>query len=89
MVEPRAPSPPVQADVKRFVITASQGRKAHVHPRTKITEPHRVSRRLQLLTGWSHDEEPPDSPEVRERAVRMIFDYRGEYASQDETIVAT
>jgi hypothetical protein len=44
-------------------------------------------RRLQLLTRWSHDEEnTPYSPEVRERAVRMIFDRRDEYASQYEAI---
>ena len=29
---------------------------------------------------------PPYSPEVRERAVRMVFDHQGEYASQYETI---
>ena len=27
---------------------------------------------------------PPYSPEVRERAVRMVFDHQGEYASQYE-----
>jgi transposase len=29
---------------------------------------------------------PPYSPEVRERAVRMVFDHRGEHASQHEAI---
>ena len=29
---------------------------------------------------------PPYSPEVRERAVRMVFDHRDEYASQYEAI---
>ena len=29
---------------------------------------------------------PPYSPEIRERAVRMVFDHQGEYASQDEAI---
>ena len=29
---------------------------------------------------------PPYSPEVRERAVRMLFDHRGEYTSQYEAI---
>jgi len=29
---------------------------------------------------------PPYSPEVRERAVRMLFDHRGEYASQYEAV---
>ena len=28
----------------------------------------------------------PYSPEVRERAVRMVFDHQGEHASQDEAI---
>ena len=29
---------------------------------------------------------PPYSPEVRERAVRMVFDHKGEHASQYEAI---
>ena len=29
---------------------------------------------------------PPYSPEIRERAVRMVFDHQGEYASQYEAI---
>ena len=29
---------------------------------------------------------PPYSPEVRERAVRLVFDHRGDYASQHEAI---
>ena len=29
---------------------------------------------------------PPYSPEIRERAVRMVFDHRDEYASQYEAI---
>jgi transposase len=29
---------------------------------------------------------PPYSPEVRERAVRMVFDHQGEDTSQDEAI---
>jgi transposase len=29
---------------------------------------------------------PPYSPEVRERAVRMVFDHQGEHASQYEVI---
>ena len=29
---------------------------------------------------------PPNSPEVRERAVRMVFEHQGEYASQYEAI---
>src|SRR5215203_1707488 len=31
---------------------------------------------------------PPYSPEVRERAVRMVFDHRDEYASQYEAILS-
>ena len=31
---------------------------------------------------------PPYSPEIRERAVRMVFDHQGEYASQYEAIRA-
>ena len=31
---------------------------------------------------------PPYSPEVRERAVRMVFDHRNEYASQYEAILS-
>jgi transposase-like protein len=53
-------------------------------------EPSRDSRRLQLLTGWSHDEaNAPYSPEVRERAVRMVFEHRDEYTSQYDAIRST
>ena len=31
---------------------------------------------------------PPYSPEVRERAVRMVFDHRNEYTSQYEAILS-
>jgi transposase-like protein len=33
---------------------------------------------------WSHDEEDldPFSPEVRQRAVRMVLDHGGDHASQ-------
>src|SRR4029450_9470934 len=31
---------------------------------------------------------PPYSPEVRERAVRMVFEHRDEYASQYEAILS-
>jgi transposase len=31
---------------------------------------------------------PPYSPEVRERAVRMVFEHRNEYASQYEAILS-
>ena len=51
-------------------------------------EPYRVSRRLLILEGWSHDEahRPPFSPEVRTRAVRMVLDHQGEHASQAAAI---
>ena len=48
-------------------------------------EPHRVCRRLHLLRGWSHHDEEAStnySPEVRERAVRMVLEHEGEHASQ-------
>ncbi len=46
-------------------------------------EPLRVSRRLQLLRGWRHDEaKAPFSPEVHERAVRMVRDHESEHGSQ-------
>src|SRR3954454_12028592 len=46
-------------------------------------EPPRVSRRLQLLRGWSYDEaSSPVFPEVRARAVRMVLDHQGELVSQ-------
>ena len=50
-------------------------------------EPRRDFRRLQLLRGWSHDEENTTLfTGVRERAVRMVFDHQGEDTSQDEAI---
>ncbi len=46
-------------------------------------EPLWVFRRLQLLRGWSHDEaNSPFSPEVRERAVRMVREHESEHGSQ-------
>ena len=42
------------------------------------------------MREWSHDEvKDADSfsPEVRERAVRMVFEHRGEHASQWAAIV--
>ena len=47
-------------------------------------------RRLQLLREWSHDEQTSDkfSPEVRERAVRMVFDHQTEHGSQWATIMS-
>ncbi len=34
------------------------------------------------MRTWSLHEEVEFSPEVRERAVRMVFEHRGEHASQ-------
>ena len=48
-------------------------------------EPPRVCRRPQLLRGWGHGSEEDTnkfSAEVRERAVRMVFDIEGEHRSQ-------
>ena len=57
----------------------AQLRRASIATRSRIAacEPPRVSRRLQLLRGWSHDEarREPFSPEVRERAVRMVLEH--------------
>lgn len=39
------------------------------------TEPSRVSRRLPCLRGWGHDESEPVFSEVRQRAVRMVFEH--------------
>jgi transposase len=46
-------------------------------------EPPRVCRRLQLLRGWSHDEQTTNkfSPEIRTRAVRMVLAHASEHAS--------
>src|SRR6516162_4912266 len=56
-----------------------------------MSEPPRVCRRLQLLRDWSHDNRikiPKFSGEVRERAVRMVFEHRTEHASQWAAIVS-
>ena len=45
-------------------------------------EPRRVCRRPQLLRGWSDGIEQDDekfSPEVRERAVRMVLEHRADH----------
>src|SRR5262252_1831255 len=48
---------------------------------TSNTEPPRVCRRLQILRDWSYDESQGFA-EVRERAVRMVFEHRAEHPSQ-------
>ena len=47
-----------------------------------IDEPYRVSRRLQTLRDWSHETKNRYSPELRERAVRLVLDHQGEQESQ-------
>src|SRR3954468_16961053 len=57
-------------------------RLAGCHPRAQ-SRSISTDRRLLILRGWSHDERPPPfSPEVRERAVRMVLEHQGEYDSQ-------
>ena len=54
-------------------------------PPIVATEPLRVCRRLRILRDWSHENRrtsPTFSAEVRERAVRMVFERRTEHASQ-------
>ena len=46
-----------------------------------LFEPHRFLRRLNTLRGLSHEEVDKFSPEVRERAVRMVQEHCGEYPS--------
>jgi transposase-like protein len=47
-------------------------------------EPPRVCRRPQLLREWAYGSETSNrfSPEVRERAVRMVLEHQGDHASQ-------
>jgi hypothetical protein len=51
-------------------------------------ESPRVLRRLQLLRRWSHEEINATrcSPEVVERAVRLVFEAMDQYDSQWEAI---
>jgi len=46
-------------------------------------EPPRVLRRLQLIREWSYEQFniEQQSPEVRERAVRLVQEHQGEYPS--------
>ena len=50
----------------------------------KGCEPPRDCRRFHSLSGWNDGTQFP--PEVRERAVRMVFESSGRHASQWETI---
>lgn len=52
--------------------------------------PHRVCRRLQLLRRMAHHEQDQDTfaPEVRERAVRVVFDNEGQHRSRWQAIMS-
>jgi hypothetical protein len=45
-------------------------------------EPVREVRRLLAVRGWSYGTTEQYSPEVRERAVEMVFDIEKDYDSQ-------
>jgi transposase len=47
-----------------------------------IGEPPRDSWRLRLVRGWSHDTTGQVSQELRERAVRLVFEHQDEHPSQ-------
>jgi len=51
--------------------------------RKSYSEPPRFLRRLQPLREWSYEQDPSNKffPEVRERAVRLVQEHRGEYPS--------
>ena len=42
----------------------------------------RVCRRLHFLRGWSNEQTQTLSPEVRERAVRLVLEHQENYHSQ-------
>ncbi len=52
----------------------------------RAIEPPRVCRRLYSLREWSMARVSRFSQEVRERAVRMVFEHRGEYGSEWEAM---
>ncbi len=86
------------ADVAAALVVADEAAPAHhpaegplynPSPREDMeAEPPRVCRLAQLLGGWGHDEETSNrfSPEVRQRAVRMVLDHGVDHASQWATI---
>ncbi|MDB5940998.1 MAG: transposase family protein, partial [Ramlibacter sp.] len=56
------------------------GLRMELHPKGAGESP-RVFRRLKSLRGLSMKKSNKFSPEVRERAVRMVQEHRGEYPS--------
>ena len=56
-------------------------------------EPRRVCRRLQLLSRLEHPEQDNEttnkfSPEVRERAVRLVMDNQGQHGSRWQAVLS-
>ena len=47
-----------------------------------LSESARVCRRLHFLRGWSNEQLKKIFPEIRERAVRMVFEHQREYESE-------
>ena len=52
------------------------------------SEPPRESWRLHSLRGWSDGKDKQVSQDVRDRAVRLVLDHRGEYASEWQAITS-
>ena len=56
----------------------------------RLPEPCRVFRRLPLLSKVEHDEQDNEqvSPEVRERAVRLVLDNEGQHGSRWQAVIS-